>query len=249
MRMIDEHHLTPELTPFERLRGAATDVTVDHRLAARNIRRKCASTDDGMRERREHEQFVSAVLHDLRSPLINLQGFSAELAASCQKLRSLIAQPGVPAELREAALALINQRAIQSLEFIRGAVSRVGSIVDSLLRLSLFGSVEYCWQTVDVGAVVRRVVDATLATIAKRDALVTVHELPAVWSDPMAIEIIFPHLIGKAPQYPKHAQSGVTEIGAAQSSGARRATKGDSAIYCVRDNGVDIPENCLDKVL
>ena len=45
-----------------------------------------------LREReQENEMFIYSVSHDLRSPLVNLQGFSEELSYSCDHLRAALA--------------------------------------------------------------------------------------------------------------------------------------------------------------
>ena len=191
--------------------------------------------------------FVYAVSHDLRSPLVNLQGFSTELEESCQQLRSLLARPAVPAEIRDEGTTLLDEGVTQSVKFIRSAVSRLGGIIDSLLRLSRVGRIEFRWQSVDVGQVMRRIVDATSDTIERRGATVTLRDLPPAWSDPAAIEQIFGNLLDNALHYLGPAPgTGTIEIGAVDAPDAERSNQ--MVTYYVKDNGQGIPANCLDKV-
>ena len=52
---------------------------------------------DLAQKNQEVEMFVYSVSHDLRSPLVNLEGFSKELGLSGEELRRLLADKDVPA--------------------------------------------------------------------------------------------------------------------------------------------------------
>lgn len=193
---------------------------------------------------RENELFVYSVSHDLRSPLVNLQGFSQELAAVNQDLRGLLAENDLPAPVRQRGLALIDRDAAESVHFIQTAVSRLAGIIDSLLRLSRVGRVQYQWQAVDVRAAVVRVVEALRGTLAGRGAEVVVEELPTCWGDPTAVEQIFANLIGNAVNYLDPRRPGKIEVGCA----AADALASRPRTYYVKDNGLGIPEGHLPKV-
>jgi len=194
---------------------------------------------------REIETFVYSVSHDLRSPLVNLQGFSRELERSCRELQKALGAAELPPQLRRQ-LDLLDGDMAESIRFIQTAVSRSANIIDALLRLSRAGRVEYQWQQVDVNAVVHRVADAMRGTTAEKGARVTVAVLPPAWGDPTAIEQIFGNLLGNALNYLDPARPGEIEIGARPEPPPEADT--GATTYWVKDNGLGIPEAYLSKL-
>lgn len=204
-----------------------------------------AKANDDLRfKTQENETFVYSVSHDLRSPLVNLQGFSKELAHACQDLRAISQEADVPEGRRRRILELIDGDILESIQFIQTAVSRSGNIIEALLRLSRAGRVEYKRQGVDVRAVVDRVVEAMQVTVRQKNAHVTVHDLPAADSDPTAVEQIFANLLGNALNYLDPNRKGLIEVGALPPN------NGDEQVvrYYVRDNGLGIPAAYLPKM-
>jgi signal transduction histidine kinase len=188
----------------------------------------------------ENEMFVYSVSHDLRSPLVNLQGFSKELEKACRGLADLLAAETVPADVRDRGRAILDGKVAKAVGFIQTAVTRLGTIIDALLRLSRAGRVEYRWEAVDVAAVVGRVVAAAQGTIAEKSADVRVGDLPPAWGDRAAVEQVFANLVGNALTYLDPARAGGVEVGALP-DGSAEAPRG-CRVYYVRDNGLGIPE-------
>jgi PAS domain S-box-containing protein len=127
----------------------------------------------------ENEGFVFSVSHDLRAPLVNLQGFSHELALTTGSLEQLLRDPAVPEDIRRRGLELIQQEMQESIGFIRNAVKHLGNIIDGLLRLSRVGRIEYASQVVDTNAVVAEILASLHSTIVQSGATVTVTGLPS----------------------------------------------------------------------
>jgi signal transduction histidine kinase len=197
-------------------------------------------------QRQENEMFVYSVSHDLRSPLINLQGFGEELSIACRELEKLLRRDDVPPEVRQHGHSLLTNDIGSAIRYIQTAVGRLARIIDALLRLSRAGRVEYQWQQVDVATVVQRIVDSLKDTITGKRAQVQVAQLPPAWGDPTAVEQIFANLIGNAAQYLDPDRPGIIEIGgtAAPSSG----TIAGSIVYYVQDNGLGIPESSRQRI-
>ncbi len=207
-----------------------------HRLEA-------ANADLGLTSR-ENELFIYSVSHDLRSPLVNLEGFSRELTSAGERLTGLLQAPGVPEETRASARRILDEDVSQSLHFIRVAVGRLAAIIDGLLRLSRAGRVEYRIQPLALDRIAQRVVDAMHSTLAASGGSVAVGPLPRVLGDPLAVEQLFANLIGNAVAYGRPDQPPRVEV-------AREDGKAGGPGYTVvrvSDNGLGIPESQLEKV-
>lgn len=217
----------------EELEQRVEERTGDLAEANRDLRQK----------NQENEMFVYSVSHDLRSPLVNLQGFSEELGLVCQDLRALLANGEVPPAVRDRGLTLLNGDMADSMRFIQSGVMRLSGIIDALLRLSRAGRVEYQWQRVEVKGVVARVIEALGGTIAQRGATVNVADLLPVWGDPTALEQIFANLINNALNYLDPRRPGVITVGTDNSVTADEPERSILLnTFFVRDNGLGIPE-------
>ncbi|MBW3541292.1 MAG: hypothetical protein KY476_13575 [Planctomycetes bacterium] len=201
----------------------------------------------------ENEMFVYSVSHDLRSPLVNLQGFSQELGLVVADIRTILTDHELPPEVRERGVALVDGDMAESIRFIQTAVLRLSNIIDALLRLSRAGRVEYRPQQVDVSETVQRVVESMAGTIADRGASIVLNDLPPAWGDATAIEQVFANLIGNALNYLDPERPGEIEVGCTTSS--TFASNADSShplrpahSFYVRDNGLGIDAAYANKV-
>ncbi|TDG04756.1 histidine kinase [Paraburkholderia guartelaensis] len=224
-----------------------------------------ASANEHLRqESQDNEMFIYSVSHDLRSPLVNLQGFSKELQVSCDDLRAQVDAAGLPENEYRAMAEVLDGDVDESLKFLRQAVARAAAIIDALLRISRAGRLEYRWQRVNVARLVERVLGGLTEEHAKA-ARIEVGELPPAWGDPAALEQIFGNLIENALHHLDPARPGRVEIGALMHGGEPAGEPGNSAgkdpgkseagepgertrTYFVRDNGVGIAQAYLPKL-
>lgn len=228
----------------DHLRSARMRERVYQEALERRANELTRANRDLEQKNQENEMFVYSVSHDLRSPLVNLQGFSRELGLAREDLQELL-KGELSAADRERAVALANRDMSESIHFIQTAVTRLSSIIDALLRLSRAGRVEYHPRLVDLKPVVQRIVEAMRGTITERGAEIAVSDLPPVWADATAAEQIFANLIGNAVNYLDSKRPGKIEIGT-----VTREVEGieKPVTYFVKDNGLGIAESYLPKV-
>jgi PAS domain S-box-containing protein len=198
-----------------------------------------ATNRELMQKTSENESFVYSVSHDLRAPLVNLQGFSQELTLSQQELETLLADERVPPEIRDRAFGVLKGDITESVGFIRNSVQHLGNIVDGLLRLSRVGRVEYRLAEVDTGAVVADILASLHTTIQESQARIQVGPLPRVRADRHALGQVFANLIGNALKCFDPRRPGAIEIS---------ASSDDPPVFAVKDNGIGIAPDHHAKV-
>ena len=187
----------------------------------------------------ENESFVYSVSHDLRSPLVNLQGFSQELTLTGAELEKVLSSPTVPAAIQQKAISLVRDELGESVTFIRNAVRHLGSIVDGLLRLSRVGRVEYSVEPVDLSAVVADILSAMHSTIGAAGVTVDVGALPTIMADRTAVGQIVANIVDNAIKHVDPARPGRIEISSSTT---------DPPVLSIRDHGVGIPPEYQPKI-
>ncbi|MEM5366790.1 ATP-binding protein [Paraburkholderia azotifigens] len=238
-------HRTSGLLRVAEQNQAALKVSLQARAA------ELASVNETLRqETQDNEMFIYSVSHDLRSPLVNMQGFSKELQVSCDELRATVVEAGLPADEHRRLAHVLDGDMQESLGFVRSSVTRAAAIIEALLRISRAGRLEYQWQRVSVGRAVARVVDTLQKRIDERRAVVVVRELPTAWGDPSAIEQVFSQLLSNAINFLDPSRPGHIEIGAldAQQEDSVHGSAPRTRTFFVRDNGLGIPAAYMSKV-
>lgn len=195
------------------------------------------------RKNEENEMFVYSVSHDLRSPLVNLQGFTRELAEGCAEIRKLLDNPEVPPAIQEQARQWLDGDMAESMRFIQTGVLRLSQIIDALLRLSRAGRVEYRPARVDANQVIRRVIDSLRSTIDRAGAQVHAEPIAALWVDATSFDQVIANLVENSLKYLEPSRPGVIEIG--QVDGEE--DPGVVTLF-VRDNGRGVSETYRSKL-
>lgn len=195
-----------------------------------------------LKERRaETELFIYSVSHDLRSPLVNLHGFGEELRIATDEIKRLVAGGSPGSETAAAIERVVENDVNQALHFIKVAVDRMASIIDSLLRLSRAGRVEYKFERIDLTVLVGSIVESLAALIAEKSGKVTVGPLPVVSGDRAALELVFQNLLQNALKYSDPSRPPEIRISSIDE-------EDNFSTISVRDNGLGIPESALPKL-
>lgn len=184
---LDERHHLIELTVFlvvAALVGVVADAAKRHRIAADRHRQELADEVAHNHQLAEIERvragLLSAVSHDLRTPLAGIKANAAALK---------YADPSWSSEVRLQLLTTIEESADQLTDMVSNVLDlsriRAGALKADLTPVALY-----------------EVVSRSLVSVGDRSTTVDVAEdLPAVWADPALLERVIANLVANAHEH------------------------------------------------
>jgi signal transduction histidine kinase len=184
---------------------------------------------------KELEGIVYVASHDLRSPLVNIQGFSRKLDKSCAEIDSLIAPCEMGSEERQRLENILRVTIPKSLGFITGSVEKMDVLLKGLLRLSRLGRAALCFETLDMTRIMEKIVSSMAYQIDTLGARIELGVLGPCMADAGQVIQVFSNLLDNALKYHSPDRPLVVHI---------YSQVFDEGIrYCVEDNGIGIPHD------
>jgi signal transduction histidine kinase len=160
-------------------------------------------TADLQRANDEIQRFAYIVSHDLRAPLVNVMGYTAELEAGLATLTFVCDDPKLD-ELAsgQAARATIRDDLPEAIGFIRTSTQKMDGLIKAILKLSREGQRVLRPETVDLEEFFASSIAAVQHRVTESGAEVdVVKPMPTIESDRLALEQIFGNLIDNALKY------------------------------------------------
>jgi signal transduction histidine kinase len=191
---------------------------------------------------RELESFAYLASHDLRAPLLNIKGFSAELKYAIDAIVPLLKKSslGLSAEDQATVTGLLEENIPQALEFIHISANKMNTLISVLLQYSRIGRRTLVYESIDINQLVQQCIDTMRHQIKTSGAAITVEKLPAIIADRLSMDQVFCNLLDNAVKYLDPARSGDIRIAATQDA--------NGTTFSVTDNGRGIAEYDADKV-
>jgi PAS domain S-box-containing protein len=168
---------------------------------------------------KELDDFTYVVSHDLKEPLISVEGYAKIL--------------------KDEYGTTLDETGQQFLRSILEACTHMKRLIEDLLQLSRIGKLSEMKHEIDLNKLIAEVIEELHFSIQERGAQVTVAKnLPKVLSVEPFVKVIFRNLISNALKFCDKAIP-VVEIG---------ARSAESPIFYVRDNGIGIPPEYHEKI-
>ena len=190
----------------------------------------------------EIQRYAYIVGHDLRGPLVNITGFTAEL----ERAEGLLAQQfqtlkvDHPTAVDPDCLVAVEEDIPEAIRFIKASTTKMDRLIAAVLKLSREGRRTVLAEPVNMNALIKDLIDCQAQQIEATRTVVSTGILPDLVSDKLALELIFGNLIENAVKYLDPARPGRIEI--------LGSVQGDQNVYEVSDNGRGISTADTERV-
>ncbi len=188
----------------------------------------------------EMESILYAASHDLRSPLVNIQGFSARIQRYLAELDRILTMKAPAEELCETAAPIIRNNIPKALGYVTASTDKMDALVNGLLKLSRLGRATHSPEPIDMNELMRETLDALKFQTQEARAVVALGDLPFCWGDRREIGQAFSNLIDNAIKYRDSDRPLTIRITGTE--------KGGRVAYSVEDTGIGIKKGHQDQI-
>jgi PAS domain S-box-containing protein len=185
-------------------------------------------------------QIVYVTSHELRSPLVNIQGFSRELEEDITELGDILSKKNINSQSRERLAIITGEEIPEALTYINASIMKMDGLLKGLLMLSRIGRVELEMENIHMKSLLEEISSILDYKIKNKGIELNFGDLPDCTGDKNQINQVFTNLIENAVKYMDPEKKGIIKV-----SGW---TENDRNIYCVEDNGIGIEQEHLKNI-
>lgn len=187
----------------------------------------------------ELEQIIYVTSHDLRSPLVNIHGFSTEIKKQLTKLQDIIDNEDNIDNIK-TGFNKINATISSFYNFIFPSISKINILIEGLLSLSRVGRVEVKFEQIDMNILMKNILTVFDFKINQNKIKIELSNLSNCNGDEKLLNQLFTNLIDNAIKYHSPKRDSVIKI-------YSELVK-DNVTYIIEDNGIGINKENLDKI-
>lgn len=181
---------------------------------------------------KELEAIVYVASHDLRSPLVNIQGFSKELALACRDIETILKREDGGSVTNRELARILAADVPESISFILSSANKMDALLAGFLRFSRLGRAAMNIERLDMNRLLVEIAQTMEFQIQQAGATLRIEDLPECAGDRVQVNQIFSNLLDNAIKYLDPARAGVITVSGYMEDG--------HSVYVVRDNGIGI---------
>ncbi|CAN5282733.1 CHASE3 domain-containing protein [soil metagenome] len=194
-----------------------------------------------VRANEEVQRFAYIVSHDLRSPLVNVMGYTAELEQAGKTIDRHIVAAEAERTVDPEILTAVREDMPEAIGFIRASTEKMDRLINAILKLSREGRRNLLPETVDMAAMAQKAADAIHHQTGEVGAEVVVEPMPTFESDRLSMEQIVGNLIDNAVKYLSPDRPGRIVV-------SGRDLPGGWVEYKIADNGRGISDRDHERI-
>ena len=188
----------------------------------------------------ELQQIIYVASHDLRSPLLNIQGFGKELENSIKYINKVLEEEEDINSVRKRLDTVLKEDILLFLTYILTSTNKMHSLLSGLLKLSRLGRGAVNFKVLDMNELIEEILKTFEFKIKETEVILEVGNLPPCRGDEIMINQVFSNLIDNALKFLAPESPGIIRIFGYE--------KCKVSTYCVEDNGVGISSVYKEKI-
>lgn len=193
-----------------------------------------------MAKNKEMENYLYIASHDLRAPLVNIQGFSQRLKKQADSIKTLFADKTLEQEAFDQLSNITDENIPKTLSFILGNIEKMDTLINGLLQLSRTGRLEMNIQKIDMNALFVEIFKSLDFQIKEVHCKIHINPLPDCYGDATLLDQLFANLISNALKYSDSERTLEITVEAKKTY--------NKVVYSVRDTGKGIAQKHLEKI-
>lgn len=192
------------------------------------------------RKNKEMESIIGIVSHDLRSPLVSIQGFGREIRLSIETIRKILASGELTAADIQKIDDILKGEVPEFLGFIKTSASAMDQLVKSLVKVARAGMTDLSPEQLDMDELISNVAGSLGFEIKRAGVELDIEPLPDCYADRQQVTQIFSNLVDNAVKYRDPERPLRIHI--------YGRLNGERSCYAVEDNGIGIPPEYQDRI-
>jgi len=222
--------------------NAELELIVEQRTA--QLKGKVVELDKALQElahkNTDMENMIYIASHDLRSPLINIQGFSQRLGKAINTINERFKEDDVPDTVKTSLEKIMQERIPRAIDFIMTSSLKMDTLINGLLMLSRAGRVPLHIEPLDINKMMGQIIASLSIQLQKVGSKVVFKNLHPCVGDLTQLNHIFLNIIDNAIKYHEPSRPLEINISSEQMNGYIR--------YKITDNGIGIKSEQQPKI-
>lgn len=188
---MDKHFIISVVSPgLNKFATITTDITAVHEI------------QEIIHEKnKELENYLYVASHDLRTPLVNIQGFSQRFQKHVDSITSGIEDCNIESDKKQAIQKITSEEIPRTLNFILSNVAKMDSLINGLLQISRTGRIKMNIEQVNMDQLFRTIIANISFQLSEISATVNIEELPDCYGDSTQLNQLFSNIIANAIKY------------------------------------------------
>lgn len=197
-------------------------------------------TDKLVYKNKELEQILFTASYDLRTPAVNIHGFSNEIKLNINEILKIISGESDIIKIRQKIQPIIDNELYENINYILTSGDRITALLNGLTKFIQTGKADILLSRVNMQQLVEDIINDFHHHMDFNNVRVEVKELPDCVTDINLIKEVFSNIIENGIKFSDPTKDSMVTVS---------GEVGDDKItYCVEDNGLGIIDDQQDKI-